>query len=169
MAYAMLAGLPSEMGLYASILLPIVYTLIGSSRALAVGPVAVAALMVANALSTHYGNESSEAAFTGAMILAAETGVLLLMMGAFRVGTLVSFISHPVLSGFTSGAAILIVTSQLKHLSRIDSMHLAEVKGPVMNRLRHTFLREALSDKRIHLSAKHAWNALGKQTHEGWE
>jgi SulP family sulfate permease len=120
MAYAMLAGLPPEMGLYASILPPIVYALIGSSRALAVGPVAVAALMVANALSTHYGNESSEAAFTGAMILAAETGVLLLMMGAFRVGTLVSFISHPVLSGFTSGAAILIVTSQLKHLSGIE-------------------------------------------------
>ncbi|HDZ36870.1 MAG TPA: sulfate permease [Marinobacter sp.] len=120
MAYAMLAGLPPEMGLYASILPPIVYAFIGSSRALAVGPVAVAALMVANALSVHYGNESTEAAFTGAMILAAETGALLLLMGIFRVGALVSFISHPVLSGFTSGAAILIITSQLKHLSGIN-------------------------------------------------
>ena len=120
MAYAMLAGLPPEMGLYASILPPIVYALIGSSRTLAVGPVAVAALMVANALSTHFGNESSEAALAGAMILAAETGALLLLMGIFRVGTLVSFISHPVLSGFTSGAALLIVTSQLKHLSGIQ-------------------------------------------------
>ena len=120
MAYAMLAGLPPEMGLYASILPPIVYALIGSSRTLAVGPVAVAALMVANALSTHFGNESSEAALAGAMILAAETGALLLLMGIFRVGTLVSFISHPVLSGFTSGAALLIVSSQLKHLSGIQ-------------------------------------------------
>ena len=116
----MLAGLPPEMGLYASILPPIVYALIGSSRTLAVGPVAVAALMVANALSTHFGNESSEAALAGAMILAAETGALLLLMGIFRVGTLVSFISHPVLSGFTSGAALLIVSSQLKHLSGIQ-------------------------------------------------
>lgn len=120
MAYAMLAGLPPEMGLYASILPPIVYALIGSSRTLAVGPVAVAALMVANALSTHFGNESSEAALAGAMILAAETGALLLLMGIFRVGTLVSFISHPVLSGFTSGAVLLIVSSQLKHLSGIQ-------------------------------------------------
>lgn len=119
MAYAMLAGLPPEMGLYASIVPPAVYALFGSSRALAVGPVAVAALMVANALTQHYSGEDQSAVFAGAMILAAETGLILVLLGVLRLGALVSFISHPVLSGFTTGAAILIITSQLKHLSGI--------------------------------------------------
>ncbi|MES1944451.1 sulfate transporter [Salinisphaera sp. PC39] len=119
MAYALLAGLPPETGLYASIVPPLVYALLGTSRALAVGPVAVAALMVANALG-HYAGGDEARWLTGALILAAETGLLLLLLGALRMGALVSFISHPVLSGFTSGAALLIITSQLRHLTGID-------------------------------------------------
>ncbi|MEQ9317075.1 MAG: SulP family inorganic anion transporter, partial [Henriciella sp.] len=113
LAYALLAGLPPEMGLYASIVPPFVYAFFGTSRALAVGPVAVAALMVASALG-HYAGGNQALWLTGAMILAAETGLILLVLGLFRLGALVSFISHPVLSGFTSGAAVLIMASQIK-------------------------------------------------------
>lgn len=119
MAYALLAGLPPEMGLYASIVPPFVYAFFGTSRALSVGPVAVAALMVASALSA-YADGNQAKYLTGALILAAETGMILLALGMFRLGALVSFISHPVLSGFTAGAAVLIITSQLKHLTGID-------------------------------------------------
>lgn len=119
MAYALLAGLPPEMGLYASIVPPFVYAFFGTSRALAVGPVAVAALMVASALSGYADGDQAKY-LTGALILAAETGLILLALGVFRLGALVSFISHPVLSGFTAGAAVLIITSQLKHLTGID-------------------------------------------------
>ncbi len=115
MAYALLAGLPAETGLYAAIVPPLLYALLGTSRSLAVGPVAVAALMVASALDQHAGTDMS-ARTTGAMILAAETGLILLLMGALRAGTLVSFISHPVISGFTTGAALLIMVGQLRHL-----------------------------------------------------
>ena len=119
MAYALLAGLPPELGLYASIVPPFVYAFFGTSRALAVGPVAVAALMVASALSAYAAGDQAKY-LTGALILAAETGLILLALGVFRLGALVSFISHPVLSGFTAGAAVLIITSQLKHLTGID-------------------------------------------------
>lgn len=118
MAYALLAGLPPEVGLYASIVPPFVYAFLGSSRALAVGPVAVAALMVASALSSYADGDQAKY-MLGALILAAETGILLLALGMFRLGALVSFISHPVLSGFTTGAAILIITSQLGHITGI--------------------------------------------------
>lgn len=119
MAYALLAGLPPQMGLYAAVLPPLVYALLGSSRTLAVGPVAVAALMVAHALDQYAGGDPA-LWVTGAIILAAETGLVLLVLGVFRLGTLVSFISHPVLAGFTSGAALLIITSQLPHLTGLD-------------------------------------------------
>ncbi len=116
MAYALLAGLPPELGLYASIVPPAIYALLGSSRALAVGPVAVAALMVAHALG-EYAAEDQARWIDGALILAFETGLVLLAMRLLRLGALVHFISHPVLSGFTSGAALLIIVSQLKHLT----------------------------------------------------
>jgi len=114
-AYAMLAGLPAELGLYASIIPPAIYALLGSSRTLSVGPVSIAAIMIASALSsaevTAFGS-----AVENAIILAAEGGLILLLMAMLRMGSLVNFISHPVLTGFTSGAAILIVFSQLSHL-----------------------------------------------------
>ena len=114
-AYAMLAGLPAEVGLYASILPPAIYVLLGTSRTLSVGPVSIAAIMIASAIS------APELSLLGspvenAIILAAEGGCILLLMALLRMGGLVNFISHPVLTGFTSGAAILILFSQLPHL-----------------------------------------------------
>ena len=118
MAYAQLAGLPPQVGLYAAIVPPIAYALFSSSRTLSVGPVAVTALMVANALEQHAAGGGQW--MTGALILAAESGLFLLLMGGLRLGALVGFISHPVLSGFTSGAALLIIISQLRHIAGLD-------------------------------------------------
>ncbi len=114
-AYAMLAGVPAEMGLYASLLPPVIYAFLGTSRALSVGPVSIAAIMIASILSApelaHYANPVQNA-----LILSAETGVILWLLAALRMGGLVNFISHPVLTGFTSGAALLIVLNQFRHL-----------------------------------------------------
>lgn len=118
-AYAMLAGLPAQVGLYASILPPLIYAFLGTSRTLSVGPVSIAAIMIASALA------APELAALGspvehAIILAVEGGLILLAMAVFRMGGLVKFISHPVLSGFTTGASILIIFSQLPHLLGIN-------------------------------------------------
>lgn len=118
LAYALLAGLPAEVGLYASIIPPIVYALFGTSRTLAVGPVAVAAVMVATALSP-YADGDPDRYLTGALILAALTGAILFGLGLLRLGWLTAFISHPVLSGFTTGAAIFIIGTQLAALTGI--------------------------------------------------
>jgi SulP family sulfate permease len=111
-AYAILAGLPPQLGLYASILPPIMYALFGTSRTLSVGPVSIAAIMIASALNAPaiqaLGNPVQSA-----LLLSLESGAILLVMAALRMGGLVNFISHPVLTGFTSGAAILIIGSQL--------------------------------------------------------
>ncbi|MGB1558053.1 MAG: SulP family inorganic anion transporter [Oceanococcaceae bacterium] len=116
LAYAQLAGLPPQSGLIASILPPLIYALFGGSRTLSVGPVAVAALMVMHALAPFAEGDPSRW-LGGAMILAAEGGVFLLLLRALRLGGLVAFVSHPVLYGFTAGAALLIILSQLPHLS----------------------------------------------------
>jgi SulP family sulfate permease len=114
-AYAILAGLPPQLGLYASILPPVLYALLGTSRTLSVGPVSIAAIMIASALNTPevsvLGNPVQSA-----LILSAESGLIMLLMALLRMGGLVNFISHPVLTGFTSGAALLIIGSQLPQL-----------------------------------------------------
>jgi len=114
-AYAILAGLPPQLGLYASILPPVLYALLGTSRTLSVGPVSIAAIMIASALNTPevsvLGNPVQSA-----LILSAESGIIMLLMAGLRMGGLVNFISHPVLTGFTSGAALLIIGSQLPQL-----------------------------------------------------
>ena len=119
-AYAILAGLPPELGLYASILPPAVYALLGTSRTLSVGPVAVAAIMIASALNvpevSALGNPVQSA-----LILSAESGLIMLLMALLRMGGLVNFISHPVLRGFTSGASLLIIVSQLPHTLGLKS------------------------------------------------
>ena len=115
MAYALLAGLPPEVGLYASILPLALYGLLGSSRALAVGPVAIVSLMVASAVGA-FAESGSTDYVVAAIMLAAMSGVFLLAMGLLRLGFLVNFLSHPVISGFTSAAALVIGFSQLKHL-----------------------------------------------------
>lgn len=119
MAYALLAGLPPEIGLYTSILPLLIYGVLGSSRALAVGPVAIASLMVASAVGAVAESGSADY-LTAAIILAALNGMFLLAMGVLRLGFLVNFLSHPVISGFTSAAALVIGFSQLKHLLGID-------------------------------------------------
>lgn len=111
-AYALLAGLPPEFGLYASILPPFFYALLGTSRTMSVGPVAVAAIMIAAALNSPAVSELGNPT-QSAIILSTQTGVMMLLMAAFRMGGLVNFISHPVLTGFTSGASLLIIISQL--------------------------------------------------------
>ena len=119
MAYALLAGLPPEVGLYASIVPLIFYGLLGSSRALAVGPVAIVSLMVATTLGT-LAEAGSVGYVAGAVLLAFLSGAILLGMGLARLGFLVNFLSHPVISGFSSAAALVIGFSQLNHLLGFD-------------------------------------------------
>ena len=115
LAYAMLAGLPPITGLYASIAPLLLYAIFGSSRTLAVGPVAVVSLMIAAALGPLFAAES--AAYIGAaMLLAALSGLILLLMALLRLGFLANFLSHPVISGFISASGLLIALSQLKHI-----------------------------------------------------
>ncbi len=136
MAYAQLAGLPPEIGLYSSIAPILLYALWGTSRTLAVGPVAVAALMVASALEPH-AVPGSTAYIAGAIFLAAASGVILIAMGLARLGVVATLLSHPVMSGFTSAAAIVIAFSQLKHLLglslpsglRLDELFLAALQN----------------------------------------
>ncbi len=119
MAYAMLAGLPPQTGLYASIVPLILYSLFGSSNSLSVGPVAMVSLLVTTGVSKLAAPGSPE--FIGlCLTLALIVGVLQIVMAAFRLGFLVNFISHPVLVGFTSAAAITIGFSQTKHLFGIS-------------------------------------------------
>ncbi|MDJ0630160.1 MAG: sulfate permease [Rhodobacter sp.] len=120
LAYALLAGLPAEMGLYASILPLVAYAIFGTSRALAVGPVAVVSLMTAAAVG-HLGLTDPAAIALAAITLAFISGVILLAMGVFRLGFLANFLSHPVIAGFITASGILIATSQLKHILGIDA------------------------------------------------
>ena len=115
LAYAMQAGLPPITGLYASIAPLFLYAIFGSSRTLAVGPVAVISLMTAAALGPLFAAES--AAYIGAaMLLAALSGLILLLMALLRLGFLANFLSHPVISGFISASGLLIALSQFKHI-----------------------------------------------------
>lgn len=120
LAYALLAGLPAEAGLYASIVPILLYSLFGTSRVLAVGPVAIVSLMTAAAISNvtatmdiGYG--------TAALSLAALSGAILLAMGLLRLGFIANFLSHPVISGFITASGLLIAASQLKHVLGITA------------------------------------------------
>lgn len=119
MAYAMLAGLPPIVGLYASVVPLALYALFGSSRELAVGPVAMVSLLVATGVGSLAPAGSADF-IAYAALLAAMVGVIQLAMGLVRAGFLVNFLSHPVVSGFTSAAALIIGFSQLEHLLGID-------------------------------------------------
>jgi len=117
MAYAMLAGLPPQIGLYSSMAPLVLYGIFGTSRALAVGPVAIVSLMTATALGAALPEGASSGEYiAAAAVLALLNGLVLLALGAMRAGFLVNFLSHPVLSGFTSAAAFVIGLSQVKHL-----------------------------------------------------
>lgn len=119
MAYALIAGLSPIYGLYASLVPLVVYAVFGTSRQLAVGPVAMVSLLVAAAVAPIA--EGSPQLYVGlAVLLSLMVGVLQFGLGVARFGFLVNFLSHPVLSGFTSAAALIIGLSQLKHLLGID-------------------------------------------------
>ena len=120
LAYAMLAGLPPQMGLYASILPIILYAIFGTSRALAVGPVAVVSLLTAASISRIAAPGSEEYIFA-AITLAFLSGVFLLAMGIFRLGFMANFLSHPVIAGFITASGIIIAASQLKNIFGIEA------------------------------------------------
>ena len=120
LAYAMLAGLPPQMGLYASILPITLYAIFGTSRALAVGPVAVVSLLTAASISRIAAPGSEEYIFA-AITLAFLSGVFLLAMGIFRLGFMANFLSHPVIAGFISASGIIIAASQLKNIFGIEA------------------------------------------------
>ena len=115
LAYAMLAGLPPVVGLYASILPLFAYAIFGTSRTLAVGPVAVISLMTASAAGA-VAAPGTAAYWEAAITLAALSGVMLVVLGLLRLGFLANLLSHPVISGFISASGVLIATSQLKHI-----------------------------------------------------
>ena len=115
LAYAMLAGLPPATGLYASILPLLAYALFGSSRTLAVGPVAVISLLSANAVGLAHITSGLDV-LTLSMTLALLSGVLMLIMGLFKLGFIANLLGRPVVTGFITAAGILIALGQLKHI-----------------------------------------------------
>ena len=121
MAYAQLAGLPAYFGLYASYLPPVIAALLGSSRQLQTGPVAVVSLLTAAALEP-LASSGSEGYIAYAIMLAMMVGLFQLSLGIFRLGELVDFLSHPVVMGFTNAAAIIIATSQLSKLFGVSAI-----------------------------------------------
>jgi len=120
LAYALLAGLPPEIGLYASIAPLLLYTLFGTSMTLAVGPVAVASLMTAAAIGNLVAQGTPEY-FGAAILLALLSGLMLLTMGLARLGFLANFLSHPVISGFITASGLIIALSQLKHILGVSA------------------------------------------------
>ena len=137
MAYALLAGLPPEVGLYAATVPVAIYALFGTSRQLAVGPVAIVSLLTASALAPLV-DEGTAGYLSAAALLALMVGVVHLVLGAGRLGFLVDFLSHSVLVGFTAAAAIIIGFSQAKHLLGISTErkeHFHETVGEVLQNL----------------------------------
>ena len=120
LAYALLVGLPAQVGLYASMAPLVLYAIFGTSRALAVGPVAVASLMTAAAAGQIAAQGTPE--YLGAAItIAMVTGLMLVVMGVLRLGFLANFLSHPVVSGFITAAAVQIAAGQVGPLLGIRS------------------------------------------------
>ncbi len=120
LAYALLAGLPPETGLYASIVPIMLYAVFGTSRALAVGPVAVVSLMTAAALGT-VADQGTMGYAVAALTLAFLSGAILLAMGVFKLGFLANFLSHPVIAGFITASGVIIAASQIKHILGISA------------------------------------------------
>ena len=132
MAYASIAGLPAVYGLYASIIPIIIYAIFGTSRQLAVGPVAMVSLLTATAIGSFQGLSITEY-ISYAILLALLVGLIQFLLGLFRLGFLVNFLSHPVVSGFTSAAALIIGLSQLKHLLGVDIPRSHHVHDIILN------------------------------------
>ncbi|NVK29992.1 MAG: sulfate permease [Gammaproteobacteria bacterium] len=137
LAYALLAGLPPQMGLYASISPLIAYALFGSSRVLAVGPVAVVSLMTAATLGKLGLGDDIAALTEAAVTLAFISGVMMAILGMLRAGVIANFLSHPVISGFITASGVLIAISQLKHILgiKVSGHNLPEIVGSLFSNL----------------------------------
>jgi len=120
LAYALLAGLPPEAGIYASIVPIVLYAIFGTSRALAVGPVAVVSLLTASAVG-QVAEQGTAGYVVAALTLALLSGGFLLTLGVLRLGFLANFLSHPVIAGFITASGILIACSQLKHILGVEA------------------------------------------------
>ena len=120
LAYALLAGLPPEAGIYASIVPIVLYSIFGSSRSLAVGPVAIVSLLTVSALA-QVAEQGTAGYGVAALTLAFLSGGFLMLMGVLRLGFLANFLSHPVIAGFITASGILIAISQLKHILGISA------------------------------------------------
>ncbi|MFQ3361405.1 MAG: SulP family sulfate permease [Alphaproteobacteria bacterium] len=120
LAYALLAGLPPEMGLYASMFPIVLYAIFGTSRVLAVGPVAVVSLLTAAAVGK-IAIPGTPEYIAAAITLAFMSGIILLGLGLFRLGFLANFLSHPVITGFITASGIIIAASQMKHIFGINA------------------------------------------------
>ena len=119
MAYGMLAGLPPIYGLYTAMIPMLLYALLGTSRQLVIGPAAVIAILVASGVGTIADHGTAD--YIGlTLLLTLMVGVIQVVLGALRLGFLANFLSHPVLSGFISAASVIIIFSQLRHLTGID-------------------------------------------------
>ncbi|MBD3657622.1 MULTISPECIES: SulP family inorganic anion transporter [Marinobacter] len=141
LAYALLAGLPAQVGLYASILPLVFYALFGTSRTLSVGPVAVASLMTAAALGA-IAEPGSPEYIGGAVLLAVMSGLMLVAMGVLRLGFLANFLSHPVISGFITASGVVIAASQLKHILGVQASghNLLDIGGTLLANIGDTNL-----------------------------
>ncbi len=141
LAYALLAGLPPEAGIYASIVPIILYAIFGTSRALAVGPVAVVSLLTASAVG-QVAEQGTAGYAIAALTLALLSGGFLLTLGILRLGFLANFLSHPVIAGFITASGILIACSQLKHILGVEAggRTLPEMIGSLVTHLGQTNL-----------------------------
>ncbi|MDO9595846.1 MAG: solute carrier family 26 protein [Lutibacter sp.] len=135
-AYAMIAGLPPIYGLYTAMIPQMVYAVFGTSRQLSVGPVAMDSLIVASGVAT-LAEIGTEHFIEFAILLAFMMGVLQVLFGIFKLGFLVNFLSRPVISGFTSAAALIIALSQLKHLMGVEIQRNNKIHGLVFDALQH--------------------------------
>ena len=132
MAYALIAGLPPVYGLYASVVPQLIYAIFGTSRQLSVAPVAMDSLLVATGVSV-LAAEGSEAYITFAIMLAFLMGLTQLLLGVIRMGFITNLLARPVISGFTSAAALIIGLNQLKYLIGVDIEKSNQVVSIVIN------------------------------------
>ena len=139
LAYALLAGLPAQVGLYASMAPLVLYAIFGTSRTLAVGPVAVASLMTA-AAAGQIASQGTPEYLGAAIALALISGLLLLAMGLLRLGFLANFLSHPVISGFITASGIQIAAGQIASVLGIkaDGHNLPELLTALWRNLADT-------------------------------
>ncbi len=139
LAYALLAGLPPEAGIYASIVPIVLYAIFGTSRALAVGPVAVVSLLTATAIG-QVAEQGTAGYAVAALTLAFLSGAFLVLMGVMRLGFMANFLSHPVIAGFITASGVLIATSQLRHILGVDAHGhtLPEMVGSILAHLPET-------------------------------